>query len=80
EGSLQNPSTSSSTASSGIFFSPYALNLSSFSKLLRRLQERHPEANRDRILEALQEVRRNHKGVLSGLSVSAIEEESSATL
>ncbi|NXF00379.1 RBM44 protein, partial [Menura novaehollandiae] len=80
ENSLQKTSTSSSTNSSGIFSSPYALNLSSFTKLIKSLQERHPEVSRDKIVEALQEVRKNHKGVLSGLSISSIEQKTSAIL
>ncbi|NXY24213.1 RBM44 protein, partial [Atrichornis clamosus] len=80
EDSLQKTSTSSSTSSSGVFISPYALNLSSFTKLIKRLQERHPEVSRDKIVEALQEVRKNHKGVLSGLSISSIEDKTSVVL
>ncbi|XP_031970350.1 RNA-binding protein 44 [Corvus moneduloides] len=66
--------------SGGVFVSPYALNLSSFTKLIKRLQERYPEFNRERIVDAVQEVRKNHKGVLSGMAISSIEEEASAIL
>ncbi|NWV29907.1 RBM44 protein, partial [Origma solitaria] len=79
QNSLQKTSTSS-TNPSGIFVSPYALNLSSFTKLIRRLQERHPEFSRDKIVEAVQEVRKINKGVLSGLAISTIEEKTSAIL
>ncbi|NXS86810.1 RBM44 protein, partial [Erpornis zantholeuca] len=80
EDSLQKTSTSSCVNPSGIFVSPYALNLSSFTKLIKRLQERHPQFSRDEIVEAVQEVRRINKGVLSGLAISAIEEKTSAIL
>ncbi|XP_068877554.1 RNA-binding protein 44-like [Aphelocoma coerulescens] len=66
--------------SGGVFVSPYALNLSSFTKLIKRLQERYPEFNRERIADSVQEVRKNHKGVLSGMAISSIEEEASAIL
>ncbi|NXS16246.1 RBM44 protein, partial [Mystacornis crossleyi] len=78
--SLQKTSTCSSVNSCGIFDSPYALNLSSFTKLIKRLQERHPEFSRREIAEAVQEVRKNNNGVLSGLAISSIEEKASAIL
>ncbi|NXW68410.1 RBM44 protein, partial [Hirundo rustica] len=80
ENSLQKTSTCSSVGQSGIFVSPYALNLSSFTKLIKRLQERHPGFSKQEIVEAVQEVRRINKGVLSGLSISSIEEKTSAIL
>ncbi|NWY96234.1 RBM44 protein, partial [Loxia curvirostra] len=80
ENSLQKISTSSSVKPSGIFVSPYALNLSSFTKLVRRLQEKHPKFSRGEIVEAVQEVRKMNKGVLSGLAISSIEEKASAIL
>ncbi|NWV80951.1 RBM44 protein, partial [Dasyornis broadbenti] len=79
ENSLQKTSTSSINPS-GIFVSPYALNLSSFTKLIKRLQERHPEFSRVEIVEAVKEVRKINKGVLSGLAISSIEEKTSAIL
>ncbi|XP_015490797.1 RNA-binding protein 44 [Parus major] len=80
ENSLQKTSTCSSVNPSGIFVSPYALNLSSFTKLIKRLQEKHPEFSRAEIVEAVQEVRKINKGVLSGLAISSIEEKTSAIL
>ncbi|NXB97666.1 RBM44 protein, partial [Orthonyx spaldingii] len=80
ENSLQKTSTSFSVNPSGIFVSPYALNLSSFTKLIKRLQERHPECSRDEIVAAVQEVRKNNNGVLNRLAISSIEEETSAIL
>ncbi|NXM46542.1 RBM44 protein, partial [Gymnorhina tibicen] len=80
ENFLQKTSTCSSVNTSGIFVSPYALNLSSFTKLIKRLQKRHPEFSRDQIVEAVQEVRKNNKGVLSGLAISSIEDKASAIL
>ncbi|XP_077037146.1 RNA-binding protein 44 [Agelaius phoeniceus] len=80
ENSLQKTSICSSVKSSGIFVSPYALNLSSFTKLIRRLQTKHPGFSRGEIVGAVQEVRRMNKGVLSGLAISSIEEKASAIL
>ncbi|NXH97369.1 RBM44 protein, partial [Pachycephala philippinensis] len=80
ENSLQKTSTCSSVNPSGIFVSPYTLNLSSFTKLIKRLQERHPEFSRNEIVEAVQEVRKSNKGVLSGLAISSIEVKASAVL
>ncbi|NXQ15368.1 RBM44 protein, partial [Peucedramus taeniatus] len=80
ENSLQKTSTCSSVNPSGVFVSPYALNLSSFTKLIKRLQERHPGFSRDEIVEAVQEVRKINKGVLSGLAISSVEEKTSAIL
>ncbi|NXE66510.1 RBM44 protein, partial [Calcarius ornatus] len=80
ENSLQKTSTCSSAKPSCIFVSPYALNLSSFTKLVKRLQEKHPRFSRAEIVGAVQEVRRMNKGVLSGLAISSIEEKASAIL
>ncbi|NXP39079.1 RBM44 protein, partial [Leiothrix lutea] len=80
ENSLQKTSTCSSADPSGIFVSPYALNLSSFTKLIKRLQERHPEFSKQEIVNAVQELRRINKGVLNGLAISSIEEKTSAIL
>ncbi|NWT80347.1 RBM44 protein, partial [Lanius ludovicianus] len=80
ENSLQKTSTCSSVNPPGIFVSPYALNLSSFTKLIKRLQEKYPEFSRQKIVAAVQEVRRNNKGILSGLAISSIEEKASAIL
>ncbi|XP_041267623.1 RNA-binding protein 44 [Onychostruthus taczanowskii] len=77
ENSLQK---TSSVNPSGIFVSPYALNLSSFTKLIKRLQEKHPGFSRNEIVGAVQEVRKMNKGVLSGLAISSIEEKASDIL
>uniref|UniRef100_A0A663M303 RRM domain-containing protein n=1 Tax=Athene cunicularia TaxID=194338 RepID=A0A663M303_ATHCN len=66
----QKTCASSSTNSYDTFISPDTLHLSSFNKLMKNLQEIHPEASRDKILNALLEVRRNNRGVLSGLSIT----------
>ncbi|XP_039584613.1 RNA-binding protein 44 isoform X3 [Passer montanus] len=77
ENSLQK---TSSVNPSGVFVSPYALNLSSFTKLIKRLQEKHPGFSRNEIVGAVQEVRKMNKGVLSGLAISSIEERASDIL
>ncbi|NWH62357.1 RBM44 protein, partial [Geococcyx californianus] len=69
-----------STSSCDAFISPNALNLSSFTKLMKKLQEIHPAASRGKIVAALLEVKKNNKGVLSGLSISSIMERTSAIL
>ncbi|XP_027533835.1 RNA-binding protein 44 isoform X4 [Neopelma chrysocephalum] len=80
ENSLQKTSYSNTIEPGDIFNSPYALNLSSFTKLIKRLQATHPEASRDQIVEAIQQVRKNNKGMLCGLAISTIEERTSAIL
>ncbi|XP_045414634.1 RNA-binding protein 44 [Lemur catta] len=62
------------------FIPPNTLNLRSFTKIMKRLAELHPEVSRDHIIEALQEVRINHKGFLNGLSINTIVEMTSSVL
>ncbi|XP_004427782.1 PREDICTED: RNA-binding protein 44 [Ceratotherium simum simum] len=62
------------------FIPPNTLNLSSFTKIMKRLAELHPEVSRDHIIDALQEVRINHKGFLNGLSINTIVEMTSSVL
>ncbi|NXY44946.1 RBM44 protein, partial [Ceuthmochares aereus] len=69
-----------STSSYDAFICPYAPNLSSFNKLMNKLREIHPAASRDKIVAALLEVKKNNKGVLSGLSINSIVERTSAVL
>ncbi|CAN0199940.1 unnamed protein product [Bubo scandiacus] len=80
ENFLQKTCASFSTNSYDAFISPDTLNLSSFNKVMKNLQEIHPEASRDKILNALLEVRRNNQGILSGLSISSIVEWASVIL
>ncbi|KAK7813393.1 hypothetical protein U0070_007962 [Myodes glareolus] len=56
------------------------LNLRSFTKIMKRLGELHPDISRDHIIEALQEVRINHKGFLNGLSINTIIKMTSSFL
>ncbi|XP_015723551.1 RNA-binding protein 44 isoform X1 [Coturnix japonica] len=74
------PAAPASTNSLEAFMSPKALNLSSFAKLMKKLKDVHPEASRDKIVDALLEVRKNNNGVLSGLSISSIMERASVIL
>ncbi|XP_006866880.1 PREDICTED: RNA-binding protein 44 [Chrysochloris asiatica] len=62
------------------FTPPNTLNLRSFTKILKRLTELHPEVSRDHIIEALQEVRLSCKGFLNGLSINTIVEKTSSVL
>ncbi|XP_005411261.1 PREDICTED: RNA-binding protein 44 isoform X1 [Chinchilla lanigera] len=62
------------------FIPANTLNLSSFTKIIKRLAELHPEVSRDDIIDALQEVRMNRKGFLNGLSISTIVEMTSSVL
>uniref|UniRef100_A0A8C3JFG7 TTC3/DZIP3/RBM44-like helical domain-containing protein n=1 Tax=Calidris pygmaea TaxID=425635 RepID=A0A8C3JFG7_9CHAR len=80
ENFLPKTSAPFSTNSYDAFISPHALNLSSFTKLMKKLQEIHPEASRDRIVDALLEVRKNNKGILSGLSINSIVKRTSVIL
>ncbi|KFP01799.1 RNA-binding protein 44, partial [Calypte anna] len=80
ENSLQKTSVPLSTNSHDAFIPPNMLNLSNFTKLMKKLQKLHPEASRDRIVDALLEVRKNNKGILSGLSISSIMERTSVIL
>uniref|UniRef100_A0A7M4EGD6 RRM domain-containing protein n=1 Tax=Crocodylus porosus TaxID=8502 RepID=A0A7M4EGD6_CROPO len=65
---------------SATFMPPNTLNLSSFTKLMKKLQELHPEASRNDIVDALLEVRTNNNGFLSGLSINTIVEMVSLAL
>ncbi|KAM9380642.1 RNA-binding protein 44 [Phaethornis superciliosus] len=80
ENLLQKTSLPLSTNSHDAFIPPNMLNLSNFTKLMKKLQKLHPEASRDRIVDALMEVRKNNNGILSGLSISSIVERTSAIL
>ncbi|XP_028611273.1 RNA-binding protein 44 [Grammomys surdaster] len=62
------------------FIPPNTLNLRSFTKIMKRLAELHPDISRDHIIEALQEVRINHKGFLNGLSINTIVKMTSSFL
>ncbi|KAF6115778.1 RNA binding motif protein 44 [Phyllostomus discolor] len=62
------------------FTPPNTLNLRSFTKIMRRLAELHPDVCRDRIIDALQAVRMSHKGFLNGLSINTIVEMTSSVL
>ncbi|KAK2526156.1 Rbm44 [Columba guinea] len=80
ENFLQKTSAPFSTNSYEAFIPLNTLNLSSFTKLMKKLQEMHPEASRDKIVDALLEVKKNNKGILSGLPISTIRERTSAIL
>ncbi|XP_051855203.1 RNA-binding protein 44 isoform X3 [Antechinus flavipes] len=62
------------------YIPPNILNLGSFTKLLRKLEALHPDVSRDTIIDALQEVRTNNKGFLSGLSLTTIVEMTTSVL
>ncbi|NXD81542.1 RBM44 protein, partial [Halcyon senegalensis] len=76
----QKTSAPFSTNSYDAFISPNTLNLSSFVKLMKKLQEIHPEASRDEIVNALLEVKKDNNGILSGLPISSIMERTSVIL
>ncbi|XP_041118965.1 RNA-binding protein 44 isoform X4 [Polyodon spathula] len=65
---------------SGTFLTQHYAGLSSFDKLMDRLMELHPEAGRQKILEALMELRAEKKGFLSGLPLKTIVEMTSTVL
>ncbi|XP_020827896.1 RNA-binding protein 44 isoform X2 [Phascolarctos cinereus] len=62
------------------YIPPNTLNLGSFTRLLKKLEGLHPDVNRDTIIDALQEVRTNNKGFLSGLSLTTIVEMTTSVL
>ncbi|XP_058520289.1 RNA-binding protein 44 [Ochotona princeps] len=62
------------------FIPPNTLNLRSFTKIMRKLAELHPEVSRDQLLDALQAVRAHRCGFLNGLSISTIVEMTSSIL
>ncbi|XP_074045861.1 RNA-binding protein 44 isoform X2 [Macrotis lagotis] len=62
------------------YIPPNTLNLGSFTKLLKKLEGLHPDISRNAIIDALQEVRANNKGFLSGLSLTAIVEMTNSIL
>ncbi|NXI59890.1 RBM44 protein, partial [Chloroceryle aenea] len=80
ENILQKTRAPFSTNSFDAFISPNILNLSSFVKLMKKLQEIHPEASSDKIVNALLEVKNDNNGILSGLPISSIMERTSAIL
>ncbi|XP_051694223.1 RNA-binding protein 44 isoform X2 [Oryctolagus cuniculus] len=62
------------------FVPPHSLNMRSFTKIVKRLAELHPEVSRDQLIDALQEVRTNHHGFLNGLPIHTIVEMTSSVL
>ncbi|NXS62467.1 RBM44 protein, partial [Brachypteracias leptosomus] len=80
ENALQKTSAPSSTRSNDGFIAPNKQSLSSFAKLMKKLQEIHPEASRSKIVDALLEVRKNNNCTLSGMSLSSIVERTSVIL
>ncbi|NWX88776.1 RBM44 protein, partial [Nothoprocta ornata] len=80
ENSLQKTSALYCPDSLDTFIPPNTLNLSSFTKLMKKLQEIHPETSREKIIDALLQVRTNNKGILSGLSINSIVKRTSLIL
>uniref|UniRef100_A0A8B9P0I3 TTC3/DZIP3/RBM44-like helical domain-containing protein n=1 Tax=Apteryx owenii TaxID=8824 RepID=A0A8B9P0I3_APTOW len=80
ENSLQKTSAHFFPDPSDTFIPPNTLNLNSFTKLMKKLQEIHPEHSREKIIDALLEVRTNNKGILSGLSINTIVRRTSLIL
>ncbi|XP_025905421.1 RNA-binding protein 44 isoform X2 [Nothoprocta perdicaria] len=80
ENSMQKTSALYFSDSLDTFIPPNTLNLSSFTKLMKKLQEIHPETSREKIIDALLQVRTNNKGILSGLSINSIVKRTSLIL
>uniref|UniRef100_A0A8C6ZIY9 RNA binding motif protein 44 n=1 Tax=Nothoprocta perdicaria TaxID=30464 RepID=A0A8C6ZIY9_NOTPE len=78
--SMQKTSALYFSDSLDTFIPPNTLNLSSFTKLMKKLQEIHPETSREKIIDALLQVRTNNKGILSGLSINSIVKRTSLIL
>uniref|UniRef100_A0A4X2LYN1 TTC3/DZIP3/RBM44-like helical domain-containing protein n=1 Tax=Vombatus ursinus TaxID=29139 RepID=A0A4X2LYN1_VOMUR len=62
------------------YIPPNTLNLGSFTRLVKKLEGLHPDVSRDTIINALQEVRTNNKGFLSGLPLTTIVEMTTSVL
>ncbi|XP_042302552.1 RNA-binding protein 44 [Sceloporus undulatus] len=73
-GSVQDTPNPSST-----FVPPNTLNLRSFRKVVKKLEELHPKISRDIILDALVEIKEN-TGFLSGLPLCTIVQMTSSLL
>ncbi|XP_043916246.1 RNA-binding protein 44-like [Protopterus annectens] len=65
---------------SGTFVPQNSANLSSFTKVVKRLTEMHSHSSRNEIFEALSEVRSKNNGSLNGLPISTIIERASSLL
>ncbi|XP_078537451.1 RNA-binding protein 44 isoform X2 [Lissotriton helveticus] len=62
------------------FIPKNTVNVCSLNKLIKKLTDLHPEANRKQIVEALAEVRANNNGFLTGLPLDAIVVKASSVL
>ncbi|NXX86212.1 RBM44 protein, partial [Urocolius indicus] len=80
ENFLQKTSVPFATNSFDAFISSNTWNVSSYVRLMKKLEKIHPEASKDRIVNAVLQVRKNNKGVLSGLSINTIVERTSNIL
>lgn len=65
---------------SGTCVPQHYATMGSFDTLMARLSERHPEVGRQRIVDALLELRAKHQGFLSGLPLRTIVEMTSDLL
>ncbi|KAG9348748.1 hypothetical protein JZ751_029065 [Albula glossodonta] len=65
---------------SGTCVPQHYATMGSFDTLMARLSERHPEAGREKIVNALLELRAQHQGLLSGLPLKTIIEMTSELL
>ncbi|KAK6309962.1 hypothetical protein J4Q44_G00198430 [Coregonus suidteri] len=71
--SLQKRTTvCDSPTASGTCVPQHYATMGSFDTLMAQLSERHPEAGRQRIVDALLELRAKHQGFLSGLPLKTI--------
>ncbi|KAJ8352833.1 hypothetical protein SKAU_G00243090 [Synaphobranchus kaupii] len=65
---------------SGTCVPQHYATMGSFDTLMARLSERHPEAGREKIVQALVELREQKRGLLSGLPLKTIVEMTSDLL
>lgn len=69
-----------SPTAKGTFVPQHYGTMGSFDTLMMELTQRHPDVGRQRIVDALMELKTQHQGVLSGLPLGTIREMTSELL
>lgn len=69
-----------SPTASGTCVPQHYATMGSFDTIMARLSERHPNVGRQRIVDALLELRAKHQGFLSGLPLRSIVDMTSELL
>lgn len=69
-----------SPTAQGTFVPQHYSTMGSFDIIMSKLTQRHPGVTRERIVDALLDLRAKYRGVLSGLPLRAIREMTSELL